>query len=162
MVKQKANLLDWDLSSRYLMKLLAYAWLHKFQNLEVWVYFELSRSFFFMSQHEVSEYFKTRSEMSIIEPTTNIYRGLMAKEFSQEIISMRRDYKPFNLERQISTCEMLKLPSQPTHETKERDDFKLQAQIKSINQYCKIRHVKNLLWRMNSLQDVHTSRKISN
>lgn len=79
MVKQKANLLEWDLSSRYLMKLLAYAWLHMLQNLEVWVYFELSRSFFFMNQHEVSEYFQTRSEMSIIEPTTNIYRGLMAK-----------------------------------------------------------------------------------
>jgi hypothetical protein len=83
MVKQKANLLEWDLSSRYLMKLLAYAWLHMLKNLEVWVYFELARSFFFMNQHDVSEYFQTRSEMSIIEPTTNIYRGLMATEFSQ-------------------------------------------------------------------------------
>jgi hypothetical protein len=90
MAKQKANLLEWDLCSRYLMKLLAYAWLHKFQNLEVWVYFELSRSFFFMNQHDVSEYFKTRSEMGIIESNTNIYRELMAKEFSKEMISMRR------------------------------------------------------------------------
>jgi hypothetical protein len=49
MAKHKANLLEWDLCSRYLMKLLAYAWLYKFENLEIWVYFELSRSFFFMN-----------------------------------------------------------------------------------------------------------------
>jgi len=51
MVKLKANLLEWDLCTRYLMKLLAYSWLFRFDNLEIWVYFELSRSYFFMNQN---------------------------------------------------------------------------------------------------------------
>lgn len=74
MVKLKANLLEWDACTKYLMKLLAYSWFHNLDNLEIWVYFELSRSFFFLNLHYDSEYFKTRSEMSILEPKTNIYR----------------------------------------------------------------------------------------
>ncbi len=49
MIKMKANLLEWDSCVKYLMKLLAYSWLYKFDDLEIWTYFELSRSYFFLN-----------------------------------------------------------------------------------------------------------------
>jgi hypothetical protein len=49
-IKLKANILEWEQSTQYLMKLLAYAWLFNMQDLEVWVYFELSRAYFFMGK----------------------------------------------------------------------------------------------------------------
>ncbi len=47
MVKLKGNICEWEYCTNYLTKLLAYSWLYRFDNLEIWVYFELSRSYFF-------------------------------------------------------------------------------------------------------------------
>lgn len=85
MIKMKANILDWESCTKYLMKLLAYAWFYKLDDLEIWTYFELSRSHFFLNDFEQSEYFKTRSENNIIEPNTNSYRALAAREFMNEL-----------------------------------------------------------------------------
>ena len=99
--------------------------------------------------------------MSIIEPTSSIYRELIGKDFTQELINMRKEHKPFNLDTKILTCELIKVPSQPSVLNKGRDDFKLQTQIKSINEHCKIKHVKNLLSRMNFSQEAETSRNFT-
>jgi len=74
---------------------------------------------------------------------------------------MRTEHKPFDLERKISICELIKIDEHMDYEPKEKDDFKLQSQIKNINEHCKIKYVKNLLSRMNSDQAIKTSRNLS-
>jgi len=46
---------------------------------------------------------------------------------------MRAEHKVFNLDKKISICELIKLDESYNSVTKERDEFKLQAQIKNIN-----------------------------
>jgi hypothetical protein len=63
---------------------------------------------------------------------------------------MREEHKYFDFTRKITIYELVKLPDRSEQvQSKESDTFKIQSQIKNINEHCKIRHVKNLLTRMN-------------
>jgi hypothetical protein len=46
---------------------------------------------------------------------------------------MRAEHKAFDLNKRISICELIKIDESYSSVTKERDEFKLQAQIKNIN-----------------------------
>ena len=46
---------------------------------------------------------------------------------------MRAEHKFFNFENKISICELFKIEEKQKGYIKEKDTFKLQSQIKSIN-----------------------------
>lgn len=88
--------------------------------------------------------------MSILEPNNSVYRHMIAKQLKVEMDEMREFHLPLNLNKIVNISELVKLKEPQPNFNKSKDSFKLQSQIKSINEQCKIKYVKNLIIRINS------------
>ncbi len=110
MVKLKANQSQWKACLALLSRTLAAAWLHRLPDLEVWCYFEFSRSHFALGNYPDCEYFRSRSEMSVLEGTNSIFREMKEQELKNDIELIRTHNLYFNMDHSIVYQQLSKNP----------------------------------------------------